>query len=285
MNKTHFLFLAALAALCSCNKETQEYNSARGEEIVIGMGDSFDATVETKTTAITAVPTTLYWGATKGGNAAGTTNETLVWSKASASLSSGKISTGKYQTNTPTAYNYYVTNKDNLTVGTSTTTITTDNTVDALAGRTFGNSTTSPSVELQHIFSRTGTLTMNTQSGYTISAVSWTIAGSSTVNGTAGTYDLKSGTWTAASTKITEDTAIASDSDMYLIPGTYTIKCTYTLTKGDWTRTFTKSASVNLTMGKINNITGTASGGDASEIKITVTLADWQTVTLTPTFA
>lgn len=273
------------AALPSCNKEVTNENSIRGEEIVIGMGDSFDATVETRTTAITAVPATLYWGATKGGNAAGSANETLVWSKTSASLSSGKISTGKYQTSTPTSYNYYVTNKDNLTVGAGNTTITADNTVDALAGRTFGNSTTTPSVELQHIFSRTGSLTMSAQSGYNISGVSWTIVGTGTVNGTAGTYDLKTGTWTSASAKLTDDTAITSSSDLYLIPGAYTVKCTYTLAKGDWSKTFTKSASVTLTQGKINNISGTASGGDASEIKISVTLADWQTVTLTPTFA
>ena len=241
--------------------------------------DDDQITAETKTTAVTAVPSTLYWGATTGSGG----SEATKWSSTSASVSSSKIYTGKYQTYSPTTYNYYVSNV-NFTVGANTS-MSASNTTDVVVGRTSTNSTT-PSVELQHIFARTGSFTMNTQTGYSISNVSWKISGA----GTAGTYNLRTGagytdgTGWSSLTALSE-TAITSSSDLYVVPGTYTIKCTYTLTKGDWSNTFTKSATVNLVGGKINNITGTASGGAATEIVITVSLAAWGSQNHTPTFS
>ena len=244
-----------------------------GREIVLGIEDGF--TVDTKATAVTAIPSTLYWGATTG-----TSTETAKWATASASVSSGKISTGKFQTPTATAYNYYVASQT-FTVGGDMTVA--NNNTDIVAGRTAQSTSTSPSVTLNHIFARTGSLTCNTQSGYTISGVSWKIVGKSTINGTAGTFNMKSQSWTAASTKLSSDTAITSSSDMYLIPGTYTIKVTYTLTKGDWSQSFTKSGDVTIVAGKVNNVTCTATGGAASEIQIGLTLTAWssQSHTLT----
>ena len=65
---------------------------------------------------------------------------------------------------------------------------------------------------------------------------------------------------------------------MYLIPGTYTIKVTYTLSKGEWSSTATKSADVTLVQGKINNITGTVNNlGGASEIVLSLSISDWTT--------
>ena len=157
-----------------------------------------------------------------------------------------------------------------------------NNGTDVLAGRTYQSSSTAPSVVLNHIFARTGALAMNTQSGYSISNVSWRIVGKSSINGTAGTYNMRSQSWTASSSTLSEQ-AIDSSSNLYLIPGTYTFKCTYTLTKGDWTYTFTKSADVTIVGGKVNNITGTASGGSASEIVISLGLTGWAEQNHTPT--
>lgn len=288
MKKFSIFFILTLAALVSCNKEgtaPDAIASGAGDavpeaEIVIGCADSFSADVATtKATAVTSLPSSLYWGATTGTLG----SETVKWSSASGTVSAGKISTGKYQTASPTTYNYYVSNL-NMSVGTSATTVSASNTTDVICGKASSNSTT-PSVTLDHIFARTGTLTCNTQSGYSISNVSWTIVGTSTINGTAGTYNMTTNAWTAASTKLTSDTAITSSSDMYLIPGTYTIKVTYTLTKGDYSQTFTKSASVSLTQGYINNITVTAIGGASTEIVLSVSLSAWQTQTLTPSLS
>ena len=129
-------------------------------EIILGVGNGFEADVETKATAITSVPATLYWGATTG-----STTETKKWDATSASTSSNKISSGQYQTATPTAYNYYVANKT-FSVGAASTMTVADNNTDVLVGRTAASTSTTPSVVLNHIFCRTGSLTLNTQTEY-----------------------------------------------------------------------------------------------------------------------
>lgn len=267
--KAKYLMIIAATMMVACQKnageaikETEKENPLA--EIFLVVGDD-DINVDTKTTAVTAVPSTLYWGATTGSG-----TESAKWSTASSSVSSSKISTGKYQTYSPTTYNYYVSNVNFTTNGDSS--VSASNTTDVVCGRTSTNSTT-PSVTLNHIFARTGSFTMNTQSGYTISNVSWTISGA----GTAGTYSMKNGTWSGLTAL--GETSVGSGSDLYLVPGTYTIKCSYTLTKGDWSASFTKSASVTLVAGKINNITGTASGGAATEIVISVSLTAWSSET------
>ncbi len=271
----HFfiILISVLAVISSCQK-IQENFSGEGKEIILGLEDgSMRAEVDyTKATPVTSLPSTLYWGATTGGNAAGSAAETTKWSAASFSVSSSQIATGKYQTASPTAYNHYVSNVA-FTVGEDTQ-VSASNATDVIVGRTAQSSTNTPSVTLNHIFARTGTLTMNTQSGYTISDVSWTIAANGGYSGTAGTYSLRQGAWTGVTTGLSS-TAVTSSSDLFLIPGSYTISCSYRLTKGDWTNTFTKSATVNLVGGKINNITGTASGGSASEIVLSLSLTAW----------
>lgn len=267
MKKFSVFIIAATVALsfASCQKNDRIPNDSEGQEIVLNFGDSFD--VETKASAVTTL-TSAYWGASTG-----TSTESVKWSTASASVSSGKISTGKYQTASPTSYNYYVANQTFTVAGDMTVA---NNNTDIVAGRLAASTSTAPSVTLDHIFARTGSLTCNTQSGYTISGISWKIYGSSSdIQGTAGTYNMKSQTWTAASTKLTSETAITNSSDMYLIPGTYTIKVSYTLTKDDYSKSFTKTGTVSLTKGKINNISCTAIGGDASAIVLSVSLTAW----------
>ena len=102
-------------------------------------------------------------------------------------------------------------------------------------------------------------------------------------DGTAGSYTFGSG-WGATATTALARQAFTSSSDLYLIPGTYRVYVSYTLTKGGYSEDFNKSAVVTLQQGKINNITGAASGGDASEIQFSVSITAWSSVTLTPTF-
>lgn len=271
-----FTLAAALTAAASCSKPAEllskQESASSPAEIVIGVGDDFSAEVSTKATAVTSVPSTLWWGATTG-----TSTEASKWAAASASVSSSKINTGHYQTASPTAYNYYVANQS-FSVGATTSMTVANNNTDVIVGRTAANSTTTPSVTLGHIFARTGSLTANAPSGYSISGVSWKIVGKSDINGTAGTYNMTSGAWSAASTKLSSETSLTSSSDMYLIPGTYTVKVTYTLSKGEWSSTATKSADVTLVQGKINNITGTVNNlGGASEIVLSLSVSDWTT--------
>ncbi len=271
-NILRFAFLAGVPglALLSCRRE--ELQEPDTGEIVLWVRDDMDFVSETKATAVTTIPSTLYWGATTG-----TSAESAKWSTASASTSSSKIYTGKYQTASPTAYNYYLASQS-FTVGGDMTVA--NNGTDIVAGRLAQSTSTAPSVTLNHIFARTGSLTLNVPSGYMASSVSWEIVGYSTVNGTAGTYNMKSQGWTAASAKLSSYTAITSSSDMYLIPGTYTVKASFVLTKGNFSKSYSQTGNVTLAGGKVNNIVATTTVDEAVQVVFTTSVTAWTSKTL-----
>lgn len=273
---------AACVALAACNKEEAAF--VEPGEIILSIDDgSIEMTNTTKATAITAVS-----GLTSV-NVVRTTgtwkSETNKDSKTGVSAASGSIATGWYQTASGTAYNYYVSNSA-ITFGAGGSTIAASNATDVVAGCTqAANNTTSPSVTLEHVFARTGTLTATAPSGYTASGVSWKIVSKSGgTGGTAGTYNIATKAWSGV-TALSTATAITGTSDMYLTPGVYTISVTYTLTKGDYSKTSTKSGDVTLVAGKKNNISCTlpVDGPGAQGITLGVTLTNWadQAVTLT----
>ena len=267
--------LLILGFAASCAKSVEPENQNPKEIVLCVGGDTIDMQVQTKTTAITTVPSSLYYSMTTGTIG----SETSKIESASGNVGSGKIATGVYQSLTPTSYNYYVSNAA-ITFAASGSTISAVNTTDVIAGKVTSKET-NPSVKLDHVFARTGTLTLNTQSGYTLSNVSWKIESSTA--GTGGTYNIAKNIWTSVTAL--SSTAITETSDLYLVPGDYTLSVTYTLTMGDWKQTFTKKATVTLVAGKVNNISGNASGGNASEISITVTLTEWGTNNITATFS
>ena len=267
------LLITGLAAGCAKSVEPENQHP---QQIVLCVGDdTIDMDVQTKATAITEIPSSLNFSVTTGKLGS---SETTKKASASVSPASGKIATGLYQTANATSYNYYVSNCP-ITFAASGSTVSASNATDVIAG-TATSSSTSPSVTLDHIFARTGTLTLNTQTGYALSKVSWSI--DSSTGGTAGTYNIATKAWS----KLTAlaSTSITGSSDMYLVPGNYTLTVNYTLTKGDWTKSFTKSAVVTLVGGKINNISGTASGGAASEISLSVSLTQWGSTDITADF-
>lgn len=276
-------FIIALSGVLavSCQKDNAPAVEPSGDgEIVFSLGNGFDATVTTKATAITALPSSLYWAATSGSR--DVASETKKWdvnaASAKAVTNTNKLATGQYQTATATAYNYYVANNAITVPATGNVTLVVpNNNTDVIAGWVAGTTSTTPSITLNHIFARTGTFTMAAQDGYSISNVTWTIVGKGSINGTAGTYNLSTGNWSATSATLASR-SVDNSSDLYLIPGTYTISCTYTLSKGgsgQYSQTFTKSADVTLVGGKVNNISGQASGGTASEIILTINLTAW----------
>lgn len=267
--------LLILGFAASCAKSVEPENQ-HPQQIVLCVGDdTIDMDVQTKATAITAIPSTLYFSVTTGKQGS---SETAKKQSESVSSAGGKIATGLYQTVNATSYNYYVSNLP-ITFAASGSTVSASNATDVIAGTTTSDST-SPSVTLDHIFARTGTLTLNTQDDYDLSNVSWKIA--SVTGGTAGTYNIATKAW--SSLTALNSTSITELSDMYLVPGSYTLTVSYTLTKGDWTQNFTKSASVTLVGGKINNISGTASGGAASAISLSVSLTPWGSTNITADF-
>lgn len=279
MKKLIIVFAAfvAGAVMVSCDKFPAKTDEAPGEEIVLNVDDRFDAEVTTKGTKIESVPSTLYWGRTTG--SAG--SEANITGPTTATGVTSSIATGLYQTATPTTYNWYVANQTFTIAAGGTTIAIANNTTDVIAARV-SSSASSVSIQLNHVFACLGTLTMNTQTGYSITVNSWHITSSGANTGTKGTYSITSGAW-SSTTAANED--VTSGSNNFYIPGSYTITCNYTLTKGAYSQTFTKSASVDLVRGKTNNITGTATGGSASEITLSVSVEAWGTNNMTPSFS
>lgn len=270
-----YLFIpVALFALASCSEEAI---TPSPENIVISVSsDDLDVNVQTKATALGAVPSSLYVQRTTGSGGGETSKD----ASASMAVAAGKITTTWVQSATPTTFNYYLSNLPiNFVAGGST--LTASNTTDVLAGVASDNTIT-PAVNLEHIFARTGTLTaIEPDGGYVLSGVTWKIQ-SNSGTGTAGTYDMVSKAW-SGTTALAEQ-AFTSSSDLYLVPGSYKISLTYTLTKGDWTKSTTKSANVTLQGGKINNLKIGSDGkvplidGGAEDISVTVTLDPWGNV-------
>lgn len=277
--KRIFGFFAILSFVAiSCNKDNIQQNiMSAPEEIVITVdGGSLDADVQTRTTALSSVPTSLYFGTTTGSGSA----QVLKWDSQSKSVSSGKMSTGYYQTATPTAYNYYLANSA-MTFGSSGFSVTVDGTkTDAIVGKTMNTNSVAPSVAMNHIFARLGSLSCTSSNGYSLSGLSYKLKSKDSTTGTKGTYNIGTGAWSGTTT-LSEQT-VTSSSDLYLVPGTYTLTVSGTESLGDYSHTFSASTDVTLTGGKINAIAAKRTGTGAQGITVSVTLASWGSTTLTP---
>lgn len=264
----------ALLSLVACNEAlTPDVNEMSGQEICFGVkSPDIDIDVETKAvTPVTSAPSSLYWEAKSG--------STVKYAVSSVSYASNKYNTGKYWPSTSASYSYMV---SNVAFTTSTGNIAAaENTMDIVVGTATDVSDNTCSITLQHIFARTGSVTINTRSGYTLSNASWTIVGKGSKAGTKGSYTIGTG-WVSRTTALSSQ-ALTSSSDLYLIPDVYTVGVTFTLTKGDFVKTYTASSDVTLTGGKINNIVcnvGDITGTDeATNITFDVTVTPWTEVT------
>lgn len=132
-----------------------------------------------------------------------------------------------------------------------------------------------------HIFARLGEVTFSAAPDFTVSGISVTI-----VPQTGGTYNLRtgygqtdgtgwSGVTAGSATAITNSTPGTKVNDFYLVPGTYTITATWTVTSGDFSKTYSnKTYDVDLVAGKVNTITAVL-GSDAEDIKFTAEVEPW----------
>ena len=188
------------------------------------------------------------------------------WSPTSSQANaSGTVRTGHYAANGSTTSNtYYVTNSpaaSNLTLSTSNNTtqalLTVSGTgttgTDIVAGKATSSSVSVP-VTLEHIFARTGAFTLQAPSGVTVSNVSWTLKSHGSVTGTAGVYNITTGNWTSVTSTLSERT-VNSSSNLYLVPGTYDVTVSCTVTRNGVSQQVTRTGTVPLTKGKVNNIT------------------------------
>ena len=276
MKRFLYISLITLVATTACQKGILD-DTISSQEIVISVDASpISSTVTTKTSEITSIPSSLYFAGTKGSSS----SQTSKWSSVSKTVSSGKISTGYYQTNPATAYNYYLSNMP-MTVTTSGCTISADGTAtDVLVGITTGSSSVTPSVKLNHLFARTGTLSVTSSTGYTISNLSVTIQSNSGA-GYKGTYNIYTGGWSNVTGL--SATTLTSSSDRYLIPGSYKITVSCTRTLGTYSASFSGSTDITLVGGHKNNISISLTGDPATPIVATANITAWGTTTLSGT--
>lgn len=287
MKKNYIITAACLALgllLCSCQKQEECLQAPQKEYVLqLSPDPGIEIINDTKASA-SAISTvagagSLYWAATTGSADSETAKYT---DKASTAVTAAaSIATGKYMTASPTTYNWYVSNRP-LTVSSSTT-ITASNNLDVICGRASSNSAT-PSVTLNHIFARTGSLTLNAPSGYTVEGVSWTLVSKGSLTGTAGTYNVTTGAWTARSAALAS-TGITGTSDLYLIPGVYTLTVSFTLARANgYSNSFTQSADITLMAGRINNVTANVTITPAVAVAFTVGVTAWTSGDVTGSF-
>lgn len=208
-------------------------------------------------------------------------SETLVWSQlVQGSGQPGALyESGKYWPSTDPHYHFYASVSE-ITFAAAGPTVTVNGNADIIcAYLETPEYNEQNALTFEHIMGRVGTFTLNTTaSGYTLSNVQVKLS-----NGIKrGTYNIRTGEWSGKSSaeKVTMTTG---ENDFLLLPGDYTLTVTFTMTKGDYTATFTKSAALSLEAGKITNITANIVDDPAVRIKFTYTTTPWtsKSVTLT----
>ena len=282
-----FVFSAALAGLLlstGCNKNLPGFPSdgTPTDEIVFltkGSGPSYNISTKASVVDETSLNASGFnVSATTG--AAG--SETAVWTSQAFSLGDGVFSGGKFWPSVDPSYHFFASNVA-LTHTASGNTVAANNETDVvvayLAAPTYKAVNT---LQFEHVFARLGAVTITAESGYTVSDVSVRItpkvsgtynilSGNGVVDGSAGWSDVTA----AASPSVIASAVGANANDIYLVPGTYDLKVTWTATKGDYTQTFTDmEAEVALTAGKVSSFTAEL-GGLAKQVQFRISVTPW----------
>ena len=272
MKKSIYLFgLLAAAVMMSngCNKVTPPPVSVNPDLISFTV-DGLDVRLDTKASEVTSL------------NSFYVTPDGFSWTTTASSTDGVHFTTDKYwpATEAESYSAFYAANMpislDDMS-GNPVLFVAGNSTDVVAAYRSSVSYHTENALVFQHIFARLGTITLNTQDGYQLSNVSGTLKsfypGGTyyfTGNFFGDTEDSQSlGTFSGStSTQV-------SLNDVYAVPDEVTIELTYTLTKGDYSKSFTREGKVTLVGGKINNITITAAGGKAQTLSLRSSIYPW----------
>ena len=279
------LAAAAAAGLVGCEKSTPPRAGYVDPDLVSFSASGLSMEVSTKATEVTSSNLGTF-NVIAASGAAG--SQTQVWSTTATQVGSTAVwTTDKYWPSTDQGYTSFYASNAALAFNAAGPTVSpADNSVDVVVAHC-----ASPAYREQnaltfnHVFARVGSITLNTQSGYSLSAVSATLQ--SPVTG--GTYNLRTNAWTSGAAGANQamaafsgtTSAQSSSNDYWVVPGDYTLSVSYTLTKGDYSEAFTKTGTVTLVQGKTNAITATAVGGYASEIVFGVSVTSWSANSIT----
>ncbi len=293
MKKAFILAVSLAAVFTACNKEAVPTRVA-SDEIAFNLGGIFESGVETKATEVTSSNlSSLYVTATTG-----STSETAAFSGVSFTKSGSQWKGGQFWPVSDPGYHFYASNVA-MTHTVSGQTVSpvnanTDVIVGYLASPGYKQVNT---LTMEHVFARVNAVTMKADAGCTVSGLKLSLKPV-----TSGTFNLKSNDWTSRGTAGSDSyllgsassgvnittaggTASKTDNDVWLLPGSYTLTCSYTITKGAATKSYTRTASVAFVRGMKNNLVlpGTAKDqpnlkfddDDISEIAFGVEVTPW----------
>lgn len=284
--KKKAIILSALLApvLLSCSKQAvsvQEGGFTSEEIVFTAEGEGISVNAETKTTAVTDANLPAFFVNCVTGTLG--TSETSVFNVEYMEPSPYKgAEVKKYWPSTNPSYKFYASNisiKPSATGPTVDATLATDVVCAVCSNPTYLSSN---ALTFNHIFARLGATTVTVQSGYSLSNFTLKITPL-----TEGTYNLYTGngktdrtgwskTYGDTPRTIATTSGVNTATDIYLVPGTYTLTASYTLTKDAYSVTKTNvTREVALTGGKINAISATLGGASATEITFTVSVTPW----------
>lgn len=263
------IILLTAAGLLCCACSVKDHPVLLDDGLIRFYAEGLNTTVSTKTAAVTSMDSFDVIATT---GTAG--SETRVWG--SVRFSGNPYSADKYWPASDPKYHFYATNA-NLSFSAQGCEIpVTDASIDIVAAYlpkpSYKNSN---NLTFHHIFTRIGTITVNSPSGYQINDVSLALSAP-----VSGLYNVRTGAWTPGTSQA--QSLNVGSNDVYVVPGTYTLTVNYTLSKGDYTESFSKSGSVTLEKGKINKISTTVPEGSATEIRFSVSIEPWTEIELTP---
>lgn len=276
MNRLLLIAGVACALALSCKKETPSLQQEGNEtELTFTAGGVFSAEVTTKTSTVESLSNSGFYVSATTGDAG---SETSYWTSTKFTKTSSdntKYSASKYWPATNPGLHFYASNITNTFNAQGATVSATNDTDVVCAYLPTPSFKTVNQLQFNHIFARIGMCYLTVPTGYTGGTLTATL-----VPKTGGTYNLRTGLWptvTTASSPATIASSFKSESacDLYVVPGSYDITVTYTLSKGDYQDSFTKTATVVLQAGKINSINATVPEGEATDIKFSVSIQPW----------
>ena len=221
-------------------------------------------TKASETTAITLARDGFHVSATTGKIG----NETEVWTNAAFTRMGNVFSGDKWWSPSDSSYHFYASNAD-LIYHASGATVTASTDQDVVCAYLPTPSFQEPNeLAFQHILARLGNVSMQGPEFYntTVSAVSITPY-------ISGTYNLRTQEW--SNLQPGQTILLSSSNDIWCIPSYYTLTVQYTLSREDYTESFTKSTLIPLQAGKMSHLSGILPPGHATEIEFTVDVADW----------
>ena len=280
---TSILFVTLLAL--SCSKENPSVCNPGPLPVSFAV-TGLNASVTTKTAEVTGANLSEFYVAATTGSGQ---SQVEAWNNAVFTcVSSSWVAEGIYWPESDPNYNFFASNRP-MTVSANGATVAATSDYDVICAYKESSSVSykhTNNLVFKHIFARIGKCKIQAPEGCTVTGLSVSV-----VPKTGGTFSVANvetgGGWTSpvtgTSTVIANTLNSDTRADLYLLPGQYTFTASYTLTKGNYNESFTKTANLSLQAGVISDLSSTlVFGGSTLEFGVTVT--PWTTSNLNLSF-